>query len=74
MSTQEIFQVFLLRYRDLLERKVVNNRMTLKRWMELKDDPFPPAIALGPNSVAWDARAVEAWIQRRSAAGRGSAA
>jgi len=73
VSTQEIFQVFLLRYRDLVASGIVNNRMTLRRWMDRKDDPFPQAIQLSENSIAWRAADVENWIARRAAAGKNAA-
>lgn len=69
MSTQEAFQVFLFRYRDLVERKIVTNRVTLRRWMEREVDPFPAAIRLGQNSIAWKTSDVEAWLERRAKGG-----
>ncbi len=75
MSTQEILQLFLLRYRDLVERKIVNNRMTLRRWMDPegphKADPFPRPIVLTSSTrqnhaIAWRAADVEQWLERRA--------
>ena len=37
-----------LRYADLVERQIVNNRTTLARW--IKDYGFPAGILLGPNT------------------------
>jgi predicted DNA-binding transcriptional regulator AlpA len=68
MGTQQHDSITLLRYRDLVDRKIVNNRMTLRRWMERGNDPFPAAIQLSENSIAWYASAVEAWLERRAAA------
>jgi predicted DNA-binding transcriptional regulator AlpA len=69
-SLQDIFQVFLLRYRDLVERKIVSNRVTLSRWMALDEDPFPRPLKLGPNTVAWDSRLVASWLSRRAKGGQ----
>lgn len=53
----------LLRYPDLVSGGIVNNRTTLARW--IKTLSFPTPYKLGPNSVAWDAREVEAWVDSR---------
>jgi len=52
------------RYPDLVERRIVNNRTTLYRW--IKDFGFPPGILLGPNTRAWPAHEVEAWLRERA--------
>ena len=62
----DLLQLLLMRYRDLLERRIVPNRTTLVRWMNLSDDPFPAAVKLGENSIAWRAAEVEAWLERRA--------
>ncbi len=54
-----------LRYADLVERQIVNNRTTLSRW--IRDYDFPAGVLLGPNSRAWPADKVEAWLEFRSA-------
>jgi predicted DNA-binding transcriptional regulator AlpA len=54
-----------LRYRDLVERQIVNNRTTLQRW--IRDYNFPAGLLLGPNSRAWPADQVEAWLAARAA-------
>ena len=51
-----------LRYPDLVERQIVNNRTTLQRWIRNYD--FPTGILLGPNSRADQ---VEAWLEARAA-------
>jgi predicted DNA-binding transcriptional regulator AlpA len=56
----------LLRYQDLVERGIITNRMTLKRWID--GQGFPPGFKLGPNSRAWAEEEVEAWLQVRKAA------
>jgi len=59
----------LLRYPDLVDRQIVNNRMTLRRWMNRREDPFPRFIRLTSNgSVAWRLVEVEAWMERRAKA------
>ena len=53
-----------LRYRDLVERQIVNNRTTLQRWVH--DYGFPVGVLLGPNSRAWPADQVDAWLAERA--------
>ena len=53
-----------LRYHDLVERQIVNNRTTLQRWI-LKYG-FPAGVLLGPNTRAWPADQVEAWLEARA--------
>jgi predicted DNA-binding transcriptional regulator AlpA len=47
-----------LRFRDLVARGVVNNRMTLRRWIAA--GTFPAPVSLGPNTKAWLVDEVEA--------------
>lgn len=54
-----------LRYADLVERQIVNNRTTLARW--IKDYGFPAGVLLGPNSRAWPADQVDGWLEARAA-------
>ena len=54
-----------LRYTDLVERQIVNNRTTLQRW--IRDYGFPAGILLGPNSRAWPADLVDVWLETRAA-------
>ena len=56
----------LLRYDDLVSRKIVSNRMTLKRWID--GQGFPSGFMLGPNTRAWPEDAVEAWLNARKEA------
>jgi predicted DNA-binding transcriptional regulator AlpA len=53
----------LLRFKDLKERGIVDNRVTLSR--RIKDHGFPPGFLLGPNSRAWTEDVVEAWLKAR---------
>ncbi len=53
-----------LRYADLVERQIVNNRTTLSRW--IRDNSFPPGVLLGPNTRAWPADQVDAWLEARA--------
>lgn len=53
-----------LRFKDLQSRGIVNNRVTLKNWIDRHG--FPPGVKLGPNTRAWPEREVEAWIQARA--------
>ena len=59
-----------LRYGDLVERQIVNNRTTLSRW--IRDYGFPAGVLLGPNSRAWPDDQVEAWLEARALAGLGA--
>jgi predicted DNA-binding transcriptional regulator AlpA len=54
----------LLRFRDLVDMGVVNNRMTLSRWIE--KHAFPKPVKLGPNTAAWPADQIEAWVASRA--------
>jgi hypothetical protein len=56
----------LFRFRDLTERNIVNNWMTLGRWIE--KEGFPPGIQLGPNSRAWTEESIEEWLASRQRA------
>ena len=49
-----------LRFADLVERRIVNNRQTLSNW--IKHHGFPPGIKVGPNTRVWPEKEVEAWI------------
>jgi predicted DNA-binding transcriptional regulator AlpA len=52
-----------LRFADLVERRIVNNRQTLSNW--IKYHGFPPGIKVGPNTRVWPEDEVEAWIVAR---------
>ena len=54
-----------IRYSGLVELEIVNNRMTLKRWIESGD--FPAPIRLGANSIAWRYSDIKAWLEARTA-------
>jgi hypothetical protein len=51
------------RYVDLKSRGIVNNRMTLYRWIH--DHAFPKGVLLGPNSRAWPVEEVIQWLDDR---------
>ncbi len=55
-----------LRFNDLKAREIVRNRTTLARW--IKKYGFPPGVLLGPNTRAWPADEVDAWLNAREAA------
>ena len=55
----------LLRFRDLKDRNIVRNHVTLKRWIEREG--FPPGSLLGPNTRVWRESDVEAWLDSRPA-------
>jgi predicted DNA-binding transcriptional regulator AlpA len=52
-----------LRFRDLRDRGVVDNRTTLKRWVD--GQGFPPGKKIGPNTRVWDEDEVDSWIDSR---------
>jgi predicted DNA-binding transcriptional regulator AlpA len=56
----------LLRFPDLVDRGIVNSRMTLKRLIDNQN--FPAGILITPNSRAWDEAAVDEWIAARPTA------
>jgi predicted DNA-binding transcriptional regulator AlpA len=56
-----------LRFNNLKERGIVNNRVTLRRWIE--EHEFPAGILLGPNTRVWPEDEVEAWIAKQAEAG-----
>jgi predicted DNA-binding transcriptional regulator AlpA len=60
----------LIRYNDLVEKGVVNSRMTLKRLIDTQD--FPPGVLITPNARAWEENLVDAWIANRPAARKAS--
>ena len=41
-----------LRYRDLKDRGLFKNRVTLALWV--RDQGFPPGRLVGPNTRLWD--------------------
>ena len=52
----------LVRFKDLKERGIVSNRVTLQR--RIKDQGFPPGFLLGPNSRAWTEDEIEAHLEK----------
>ena len=55
----------LLRFRDLKDRRIVGNHVTLKRWIEREG--FPPGRMLGPNTRVWRESEIDAWLDLRPA-------
>jgi predicted DNA-binding transcriptional regulator AlpA len=53
----------LLRFRDLKQRKIVNNPVTLSRW--IAREGFPRGFMLGPNTRVWRESDVNVWIDSR---------
>jgi predicted DNA-binding transcriptional regulator AlpA len=53
----------VLRYSDLVGLGIVNNRVTLRRWINSGD--FPPPLKLGANSLAWRVTDVADWLASR---------
>jgi hypothetical protein len=53
-----------LRFRDLKDRGIVNNRVTLKNWIEKLG--FPPGQLTGPNTRTWDEDTeIKPWLASR---------
>jgi predicted DNA-binding transcriptional regulator AlpA len=59
-----------IRYTDLVERGVVNSRMTLKRLIDFHE--FPPGRLLTPNARAWTEDEIDEWVQSRPTASKTS--
>ena len=55
----------LLRFSDLRDRGIVNNRATLGRWIE--QIGFPAGIKLGANTRVWTEKEIDEWIDSRRA-------
>jgi predicted DNA-binding transcriptional regulator AlpA len=51
----------LLRFRDLVARGIVRNRMTLRR--RIRKDGFPPGRMTGPNERTWIEAEVDTWVR-----------
>ena len=49
-----------VRYPALVEAGLVNNRVTLGRW--IKSGRFPKPVQLGPNIVAWRLEEIEKYL------------
>ena len=57
------------RYRNfqyLKDHGIVNNRVTLKRWIDSYG--FPAGVKLGPNTRAWLEEEIDAWLAERARA------
>ena len=54
-----------LRFKDLVERGIVRNRVTLGRWIKLHG--FPPGVLIGPNTRVWTPEEIEAYYKARAA-------
>lgn len=68
MATQEFHPLAL----QLLRLPAVKARVGLCRstiYGKVADGTFPAPVSLGPRAVAWDSRAVDAWIAERIAEG-----
>lgn len=57
----------LLRFRDLVQRGIINNWPTLQA--RIKDDGFPRGRMLGKNTRAWTVAEIEDWINSRPVKG-----
>jgi predicted DNA-binding transcriptional regulator AlpA len=52
-----------LRYPDLVEAGIVNNRVTLSAW--IREQGFPQGQMIGPNTRSWSETEVAAWLNSR---------
>lgn len=52
-----------LHYQDLVERGIVANRTTLRRW--ILSNNFPKPVKLGPNTIAWPEIIIEHWLEEK---------
>ena len=55
-----------LRFRDLKERGIVSNRVTLGSWIQ--NQGFPPGRLIGPNARAWTEAEISDYLKRRPTA------
>ena len=53
----------LIDYSDLVDRRIFNSRMSLKRAID--DQGFPPGRLITPNRRVWDEAEVAAWVESR---------
>ena len=53
----------ILRFPDLQDAGIVDNRATLYRW--IKDQGFPPGVLLGPKTRGWVESDVLDWVHSR---------
>ena len=56
----------LLRFRDLKDRGIVRNRVTLSRW--IKSQNFPPGFLIGANTRVWKEGDIDSWLADRESA------
>ncbi len=54
----------ILRFSDLKSRGIVQNRVTLARWIAHQN--FPRGVKLSERSVGWIEGEVEAWLKKRA--------
>jgi hypothetical protein len=59
----------MVRYPELKDAGVVNNRVTLQNI--IKNDGFPPPVKIGGWACAWFQDEVEAYLERKRLANRG---
>ncbi len=57
-----------LRYADLIELGVINNRSTLGNWIRYRG--FPAGQLTGPNLRTWGEADVQAWLDARPIAAK----
>lgn len=53
-----------LSFKDLKDRGIVRNRVTLSRWIESQG--FPQGVLLGPNTRRFSETEVENWLAERA--------
>jgi hypothetical protein len=64
----ELMMETRMRFRDLVAKGVVRNRVTLKNWIDTLG--FPPGEMTGPNTRTWKEGQVEAWLDSRNMTAR----
>jgi predicted DNA-binding transcriptional regulator AlpA len=52
-----------VRYAELKQLGIVNNRVTLSNW--IRERGFPPGQLTGPNTRTWDEDEVQRWLDSR---------
>lgn len=55
-----------LHFKNLRDRRIVNNRATLGRW--IKKHGFPQGTLIGPNTRVWTEEEIADWFAERGRA------
>jgi len=62
-TSTDSFEV--IRFADIRNARIAKDRKTIYAWMTLSIDPFPAAIRLGNQGIAWRRCEVASWLEGR---------